>query len=146
MESRIAGDEVIIDLTQDAKLEGLSTVINDLLDQGHLKIVLNLEGVSYIDSIGLGNIVHASKAVSKRGGQLKLVGMNKRMRDLIAITNYLTKLETSHDRPPGPFPDLDPFNPSLHGTYWKAGVAAVGLILIAIIFTIIRNWEGVPLR
>ena len=56
-------------------------------------VLLNLGGVSYIDSSGLGELVYAFTKVTNNGGQLKLLSLNKRIQDLL----QLTKLNTVFD-------------------------------------------------
>jgi anti-sigma B factor antagonist len=72
----------------------LKDKINSLLATGKKKLVLNLEGVPYIDSAGLGEIVRTYTTVSRQGGSLKLLNLTKRIEDLLAITKLLTVFET----------------------------------------------------
>ena len=74
--------------------ELLKDKVNSLVNQGHKKIILNLEGVPYIDSAGLGEIVRTYTTVSRQGGNLKLVNLTKRITDLLSITKLLTVFET----------------------------------------------------
>ena len=74
--------------------ELLRDKVNSLLHQGHKKLVLNLEGVPYIDSAGLGEIVRTYTSVSRQGGKLKLLNLTKRIQDLLSITKLLTVFET----------------------------------------------------
>ena len=60
-------------------------------------LLLNLEGVPYIDSAGLGEIVRTYTTVSRQGGKLKLLNLTKRIQDLLAITKLLTVFETYED-------------------------------------------------
>ena len=64
--------------------------MHSLVLQGRKKIVLNLAGVPYIDSAGLGEIVRTYTTVSRQGGNLKLLGLTKRITDLLSITKLLT--------------------------------------------------------
>ncbi len=73
--------------------------INSLIQQGHRKLLLNLEGVPYIDSAGLGEIVRTYTTVSRQGGKLKLLNLTKRIQDLLAITKLLTVFETFDAEP-----------------------------------------------
>jgi len=59
---------------------------------GSPKIVVNLSGVNYIDSGGLGILVGLSVSARNRGGELKLVSPNKRVNDLLQRTNLDTIL------------------------------------------------------
>src|ERR671923_922224 len=74
--------------------ELLKDKINSLLANSRKKLVLNLEGVPYIDSAGLGEIVRTYTTVSRQGGSLKLLNLTKRITDLLSITKLLTVFET----------------------------------------------------
>jgi anti-sigma B factor antagonist len=67
--------------------------IDDLLDAGHSKLILNLGGVSFIDSAALGGLLSKRAAVTNAGGQLKLLNLSERVWDLIVTT----KLEMVFD-------------------------------------------------
>ena len=98
IEERSAGDVTLLDLKGKMTLgegdELLKDKINSLIHQGQKKLLLNLEGVPYIDSAGLGEIVRTYTTVSRQGGSLKLVNLTKRITDLLAITKLLTVFET----------------------------------------------------
>ena len=65
-----------------------------LLEAGHRNFALDLAGVPYIDSIGLGAIVRACTSARRRGGELKLLNVTGRNHHLLSITKLLTVLET----------------------------------------------------
>ena len=98
IDERTSGDVKILDLQGRLTLgdgdELLKDKINSLLLQGCRKLVLNLEGVPYIDSAGLGEIVRTYTTVSRQGGSLKLLNLTKRIEDLLSITKLLTVFET----------------------------------------------------
>ena len=54
---------------------------------GTPKIVVNLDGVDYIDSGGLGLLVGLFVSAKNRGGELKLVSPKKRIKDVLRRTN-----------------------------------------------------------
>lgn len=95
---RSAGDVTLLDVTGRMTLgegdEALRDKVNSLVSQGKKKLVLNLAGVPYIDSAGLGEIVRTYTTVSRQGGSLKLLGLTKRITDLLSITKLLTVFET----------------------------------------------------
>jgi anti-sigma B factor antagonist len=103
IEERIVGEVTILDLKGKMTLgegdELLKDKINSLMNQGRGKILLNLEGVPYIDSAGLGEIVRTYTTVSRQGGTMKLVNLTKRITDLLAITKLLTVFETFDSEP-----------------------------------------------
>jgi anti-sigma B factor antagonist len=74
--------------------EMLKDKINSLLAAGKKKLLLNLEGVPYIDSAGLGEVVRTYTTVSRQGGSLKLLNLTKRIEDLLSITKLLTVFDT----------------------------------------------------
>jgi anti-sigma B factor antagonist len=74
--------------------EALRERIKRLIEAGHTRIVLNLEEVSYMDSSGLSTLVSAFASVRKQGGELKLLNLTKRVRDLLLITKLSTVFET----------------------------------------------------
>jgi anti-sigma B factor antagonist len=98
IEERLVGDIKVLDLSGKMTLgegdELLRDKVNSLVHQGHKKIILNLEGVPYIDSAGLGEIVRTYTTVSRQGGKLKLLNLTKRIEDLLSITKLLTVFET----------------------------------------------------
>ena len=68
----------------------LRKAVQDALAAGSKKILLNLADVSYIDSAGLGELVSAYTTVKNAGGELKLLGLTKKVKDLLVITKLLT--------------------------------------------------------
>jgi anti-sigma B factor antagonist len=58
------------------------------------RVVLNLEEVTYMDSSGLSTLVSSFASVRKQGGELKLLNLTKRVRDLLLITKLSTVFET----------------------------------------------------
>ncbi len=103
IEERIIGDVTILDLKGKMTLgegdELLKDKVNSLIHQGQKKLLLNLEGVPYIDSAGLGEIVRTYTTVSRQGGHLKLMNLTKRINDLLSITKLLTVFETFDAEP-----------------------------------------------
>jgi anti-sigma B factor antagonist len=68
--------------------------LNSLIHQGHKNILVNLGGVTGMDSAGLGELVSGYTTVTKAGGSMKLVNLTKRLQDLLSITKLLTVFET----------------------------------------------------
>jgi anti-sigma B factor antagonist len=98
IEERVVDNVTILDLKGKMTLgegdELLKEMINKKLATGQTQLLLNLEGVPYIDSAGLGEIVRTYTTVSRQGGKLKLVNLTKRITDLLSITKLLTVFET----------------------------------------------------
>jgi anti-sigma B factor antagonist len=93
IDERVVDGVTILDLKGRMTLgegdELLKDKIDSLLQQGKKQIVLNLEGVPYIDSAGLGEIVRTYTTVSRQGGTLKLRNLTKRIQHLLVITKLL---------------------------------------------------------
>ena len=92
---RQAGDVTVLDLSGKITIgEGsvaLRAGIRRLLEEGKKRILLNLAGVSYVDSSGIGELVSSYTAIGKeQGGQLKLLNLTQKIRDLLTITKLLT--------------------------------------------------------
>ena len=83
----------------------LRDTVQTFLGRGHNRILLNLEHVDYIDSVGLGELVRTEAAVRGRGGQLKLVKPNANVHHLLR----LTKLDRVFDIAPDEFTALQSF-------------------------------------
>jgi len=95
---RESANVVILDLdgriTLGEEAASLRDTIKELLDSGQKNILLNLGNVSYIDSTGLGQFVGSFATVTSRGGQLKLLNLQKRLQELMQITKLMTVFET----------------------------------------------------
>jgi anti-sigma B factor antagonist len=95
------GDVTVIDAAGRITLgEGASAfrdLVRDLVAKGDKKLLLNLGEVSYIDSSGIGELVSGFTTVTNHGGQLKLVGLSKRVKDLLQITKLYTVFEVHDD-------------------------------------------------
>lgn len=71
--------------------------IRNALAAGSRKILLNLGDVNYIDSAGLGELVAAYTSVKNAGGELKLLSLSKKVKDLLVITKLLTVFDIKDD-------------------------------------------------
>jgi len=98
IKARRIDDIVILDLGGRITIgEGtliLRNEIQKLLDAGNSKFLLNLADVDYIDSSGLGELVTSFTTVRNKNGQLKLLNLTRRVRDLLQITKLLTVFDT----------------------------------------------------
>jgi len=68
----------------------LRTAIRRLLEEQKKRILLNLAGVGYIDSSGIGELVSSYTAINKDNGELKLLNLTQKLQDLLTITKLLT--------------------------------------------------------
>jgi anti-sigma B factor antagonist len=75
----------------------LRETIRELMDKGKKHIVLNLAGVDFIDSSGLGELVRTHASVRSHGGQLKLANPSKHVHDLLKMTKIDRVLDIEQD-------------------------------------------------
>ncbi len=99
--TRQVGNVTVMDVEGRITLgEGSSALreaLRDLVTKNQNKILLNLGDVSYIDSSGIGELVSGYTTVSNSGGSLKLLNLNKRVKDLLQITKLYTVFEVFDD-------------------------------------------------
>ncbi len=99
--TRQVGDVTVIDVAGRITLgEGSSVLrdaLRDLVSKNQKKILLNLGEVSYIDSSGIGELVSGFTTVTNGGGALKLLNLNKRVKDLLQITKLYTVFDVHED-------------------------------------------------
>ena len=101
LNTRQVGDVTVVDVAGRITLgEGSSALrdtLRELVGKGQKKILLNLGDVSYIDSSGIGELVSGFTTVTNSGGQLKLLGLNKRVKDLLQITKLYTVFDVHEE-------------------------------------------------
>jgi anti-sigma B factor antagonist len=92
--SRDVADVTVIDMEGRITLGEGSALLRDLvrenLGKRRKKIVMNLAGITNIDSTGLGELVSGYRLVKSEGGELKLLNLNKKVTDLLQITKLCT--------------------------------------------------------
>ena len=101
LSTRQVGDVSVVDVAGRITLgEGSSALretLRDMVSKNQKKILLNLGDVSYIDSSGIGELVSGFTSVTNSGGQLKLLNLNKRVKDLLQITKLYTVFDVHDD-------------------------------------------------
>ncbi len=95
--TRKVGDVTILDLKGKIMIGvgdvQLRQAVNDALNNGVQKLLLNLENVSSIDSSGIGELVSAYTTTSNRGAKLKLMKLPPKIQDILVITQLITVFE-----------------------------------------------------
>jgi len=101
IKERRAGDVTVLLLTGQVVLDdgdlAIRQRIHDLLDEGRRQIVLDLGGVTYIDSSGVGMIAGKLKTVRERGGDMKLLNLTSKGQRLFGMMKLLMAFETFED-------------------------------------------------
>lgn len=98
IDKRRIGDITILDLAGKLTIGDGAEILRDtvasIVFQGEKQVVLNLAGVPYMDSGGLGELVRCSMVARKAGGAVKLVNLTNKISDLLAITKLLSVFDT----------------------------------------------------
>ena len=79
IEERVSGGVTILDIS------------------GKNNILFNLGEVGMVDSSGIGELVSSFTTVTNAGGQLKLLNLTKKLKELLAITKLLTVFDSFTD-------------------------------------------------
>jgi anti-sigma B factor antagonist len=100
---RRAGDVTVLDLKGRIRINGTNLVLHRsircLAEEGKTKILLNLAEVTHIDSIGLGELISSQITLSNKGGEIKLVHLTERLRELMTITKVLSMFDVYDNEP-----------------------------------------------
>ena len=110
IKERRAGDVTVLDLDGDLRMDGGSAIFHNtmsrLLKEGQKKVLLNLAGTAYVDSSGLGELISSHLSLKDNDGQLKLLHLTQRVRELMKITKLLTVFDIYESKSEA----LDSFN------------------------------------
>ena len=79
------------------RLSETETLLNSLIEKGVRKLVLDLTHVEFVDSAGLGIIMHVFGEIGHRGGHLRVAGANDQVKRLFDITHTKTILAIDPD-------------------------------------------------
>jgi anti-sigma B factor antagonist len=101
LDTRNAGNVAILDVSGRVTLgEGASQLrenLREMANSGSRNILLNLARLSYLDSTGIGVLVSSFATLSNAGGQLKLLNLSSRVKDLLLVTKLYTVFEVFTD-------------------------------------------------
>jgi anti-sigma B factor antagonist len=76
----------------------LKTAATDLFEQGNRKLVLDLGGVTYLNSMGIGTLVSLYTMYAKENGRLKLCGVGKSIENTFVITKLVSIFDIEETR------------------------------------------------
>ena len=101
IEKRKKGDVIILDVQGDLTLGDPEQMFRDtvaeLISKKQTRLIVNLESVEFVDSSGVGAIIRTHTTLTKQGGRLKLLKVNKLIRQTLKITGLLAVLEIKDD-------------------------------------------------
>src|SRR3954467_8218184 len=88
------GDVIILDLKGKITIGSgdvqLRNAVQEVMNSGATKVLINMAGVSTIDSSGIGELVSAYTTATNRGARLKLVNLPAKVTDILTITQLIT--------------------------------------------------------
>ena len=91
---RQAGDVTILDLKGKITIGSgdvaLRNAIQEVMNNGAQKVLINMADVSTIDSSGIGELVSAYTTATNRGAKLKLINLPAKVSDILTITQLIT--------------------------------------------------------
>lgn len=79
------------------RLEDLRGALEDILREGHTKVILDLARVSFLDSAGLGELVRCKKRVAEQGGDVKLLRPTGRVKEMLDLVHLSRIFEIHQD-------------------------------------------------
>lgn len=98
IDQRRSANITILDLKGRLRVGGnavaLHRSIRTLVLEKKTLIILNLAGVGFIDSCGLGELVASQVSVENKGGEIKLIGLTDQLRELLKATRLLAVFDT----------------------------------------------------
>jgi anti-anti-sigma factor len=71
--------------------------IKSLIESGYTQLLVNVGGVPFLDSAGLGELIQAHVTIARRGGGLKIVNATRQLRNLLVMTKLMNVLENFDD-------------------------------------------------
>ena len=91
---REAGNATIVEVagrvTLGAAGPSIQDTVRELVDGRRTNIIIDLGGITYLDSSGLGQLVASAAAAASRGGAIKLLNLTERVYDLMLLTKLCT--------------------------------------------------------
>jgi anti-sigma B factor antagonist len=101
LETREDGAVTILTVSGDLVIGDPETTfkktVTRLLEEGRVHLLVDLTGVGFLDSSGLGALVRALTQSQKEGGQTKLLGANEQIRKLLQMTKLDSVFELHED-------------------------------------------------
>jgi len=79
------------------EIHQLRDAVRNLIKEDKKKIVLNLAGVDYLDSSGVGELVSSFTTVRNAGGELKLLNLTQKVQDVLHVTKLYTVFDIKDD-------------------------------------------------
>jgi anti-sigma B factor antagonist len=102
---RQVGDVTVADVTGKLTLGEASSAfreaLREMVSHGRKKILLNLGGLNYMDSSGIGELVAGYTTVTNAGGKLKLANLTQKVQSPLQTTKLYTVFDVYTDEAAG---------------------------------------------
>lgn len=98
---RAAVIDVSGSLTARSPLKNLEVQIDEIMLQGVVHLIFDVSNVDYVDSAGLGVLMHAYNKLRQKGGSLRLCGVQPRLRKILQTTRTDSLLPIDASRQDG---------------------------------------------
>jgi len=96
-----SGDATVLVLTGDITMDdgdlAFRQKVHELIDKGQVKLIVDLAGMNYIDSSGIGMLVAKVQTVRQKQGDIKLVRLTRRTQSLLSMLKLAMVFETFDD-------------------------------------------------
>ncbi|MFN2493562.1 MAG: STAS domain-containing protein [Pyrinomonadaceae bacterium] len=97
IKERTVGDITVLDLKGRERIAGNAVALYKsiccLLQEGKTRIILNVSGVTYIDPIGLGELISSQVSALNKGGEIKLINLTAPLGELLAAAKLLAVMD-----------------------------------------------------
>lgn len=102
-------DDGVVVLSLDGRLNMVSAVvlrqtIASLVQDGEVRFVVDLSGISFMDSSGLGALISGLKSARQAGGDLRIAAPTEQVQLVLQLTN-MERVLTSYDTAESAFAD-----------------------------------------
>lgn len=94
--TRMSGEVTILDLQGRVTIgkgnDALSSALRESMEGGCKKLLLNMTGITQMDSSGISTMVRAFVTLTRNGGSLRIAGATGRVRDVLEVTRLLASI------------------------------------------------------
>jgi len=98
---RESGGVTVLDLGGNVIMGGgserLGSELRRLAAEGKRRVIVNFEGVKYLDSSGVGELVSGSQALGKAGGSVRFLKLPPKVREVMTLASMLSLFEVYED-------------------------------------------------
>jgi len=102
IDRKLVSDVTVLNLSGELidgeESRSLRKLFKDLIAEGNNKLLLNLEGITHIDTSGLGTLVSGYGDMNSHRGSIKLLSLTDRINTLLTITKLITIFDVFEDQ------------------------------------------------